>query len=319
MAPKDYYDILGIDRQVSQDELKKAYRRLAAQYHPDRNPGDKEAEEKFKQISEAYAVLSDSGKRRNYDRFGHAGFQRQHSQEDIFSNFDPSDLFREFGMGEDVFSQFFAGKGRARRRPQARSARARGSGPGFFGDFGDDYSPPPPRRGSDLSYDLHISLAEAVFGAERLIAFNTADGVTKITAKVPPGVTTGKKLRLTGKGYPSPQPGGPPGDLMVNIFVQRHPQFTREGDDLVMDVEIKPTQTLLGTNIQIETLEGKSLNLKIPAGTVSGGRLRVKGHGASRLKGGGRGDLFVRVLVTAPDKLTPRQEELVRALAEEGL
>ncbi|MFH1138434.1 MAG: DnaJ C-terminal domain-containing protein [Pseudomonadota bacterium] len=318
MAPRDYYDILGVDRQVSPEQLKKAYRKLAAQYHPDRNQGNKEAEEKFKELSEAYAVLSDAGKRRNYNRFGHAGFRQQYSREDIFNNFDPADLFREFGMGEDVFSQFFTGKGRAGRRPRAKSARTKG-GAGFFGDFGENYSPPPPRRGTDLSFDLHISLAEAVFGAERLIAFNSSDGVVKITAKVPPGVTTGKKLRLSGQGYPSPQAGGPPGDLMVNILVDQHPVFSREGDDLAMEVEIRPTQALLGTSVQIETLEGKTLNLKIPSGAGSHSRLRVKGFGALRLGSGGRGDLFVRVLVSSPEKLTPRQEELIRALAEEGL
>ncbi|MBW2086010.1 MAG: J domain-containing protein, partial [Deltaproteobacteria bacterium] len=177
---------------------------------------------------------------------------------------------------------------------------------------------PAPRKGQDVSYDLHLSLAESIFGAERLVAFNTADGVSKISVKIPAGVETGKKLRLAGKGYPNPN-GGLPGDLYINITVDPHPEFWREGDNLVRDANILPSDAMLGTTIQVKTLEDKILSLKVPPGTQSHTRLRIKNHGGTRLKGQGRGDLFVRLIVTYPDKLSKRQKELVQALAKEGL
>ena len=187
----------------------------------------------------------------------------------------------------------------------------------FFSGFGRSQPKSRP-KGPDLSYDLHISLNEAAFGTERLIAFNTADGVSKITVKVPPGIDTGNKLRISGKGRPNPR-GGPPGDLLVQIIVEPHQKFRREGADLFMDVEIKPSEALLGAKIEIETLEGKRLNLNVLPGTLSHTRLRINGYGACRLKGQGRGDLFARVLIMNPEALTKRQKELLQALAREGL
>ena len=318
MSSADYYQVLGISRQASPDEIKKAYRKLAVKYHPDRNPGDKQAEDRFKEISEAYAVLSDKDNRRKYDQFGHAGFREHHSREDIFRNFDVGDLFKDFGYGnENIFSHIFSGGGRGRRR----ATRTTGMGndySGFFGDFGYD-RPPPSRKGGDITFDLHVTLAEATFGAKRLVAFNTDDGVSKMTVTVPPGITSGKKLRLAGQGQASPDPSGRPGDLLVQVLVTPHPKFKREGDDLVTDVEIKPTEALLGTRVHVESLDGRAFNLKIPAGTPAHTRLRIKGQGAPRFKDQGRGDLYVRVLISTVDRLTPRQRELLEALAEEGL
>lgn len=313
MSSSKYYEILGVSRQAGQEQIKKAYRRLAIKYHPDRNSGDKASEEKFKEINEAYAVLSDPEKRRQYDLFGHTGFQQQYSQEDIFRNFDVGDIFKDFGFGtEDLFSHLFGGRVRSYQRPYGRSG-----GGNFFSGFGRNQPRSRP-KGPDLSYDLQISLNEAVFGAERLIAFNTADGVSKITVKVPPGIDTGKKLRISGKGRPNPQ-GGPPGDLLVQIIVERHQKFRRGGADLFMDVEIKPSEALLGAKVQVETLEGKRLNLTVLPGTLSHTRLRINGYGVPRLKGQGRGDLFARVIVMKPEALTKRQKELLQALAREGL
>ena len=319
MNPRDYYEILGVNRQAGPGEIKKAYRKLAVKYHPDRNPDDKEAENRFKEISEAYAVLSDQENRRKYDRFGHAGFREQHSREDIFRNFDVGDMFKDFGFGtEDLFSHIFGGRRSAGSRPYGRRSRREADYGSFFGDFGQG-RPQTRRKGADITLDLHVPLFEAVFGARRLIAFNTDEGVTKITVKIPPGIDTGKKLRLTGKGSPSPDPGGRPGDLLVQIIVTPDDRFRREGENLVVDAEIKPSESLLGTETQIDTLDGKHLNLKIPPGTPGHTKLRIKGHGAPRLKGPGRGDLFVRVLVSSSSQLTERQKELLQALAEEGL
>ncbi|MBU2550705.1 MAG: J domain-containing protein [Proteobacteria bacterium] len=317
MGERDYYEILGLGRQASPEEIKKAYRRLAVKYHPDRNPDDKAAEDQFKELSEAYAVLSDPEKRKQYDMYGHSGFQQQYSQEDIFRNFNAGDMFKEFGFGnEDVFSQLFGGGRRRTSRPYGRAGRGGGYGD-FFGEFGGERHMPR-RKGADVAVDLHVSLAEAVFGTERLIAFNMEEGVTKITVKVPPGIASGRKLRVSGKGRPSHE-GGPPGDVLVTVRVDPNPGFQREGDDLSVDVRVRPSQALLGAKVPVETLDGKTLNLTIPPGTASQTRLRIPGHGAPRFKGAGRGDLFVRVLVTAPADLTERQRELLEALAEEGL
>ena len=189
----------------------------------------------------------------------------------------------------------------------------------IFGGFGrQSQRRPVHRRGDNISYDLHVSLAESIFGAERLVAFNKDDGVAKITVKIPPGIQSGKKLRLAGKGHPSPD-GGPPGDLLVAIHVTPHPEIKREGYNLVRDVNILPSEAILGTTVKVETLDGSVLNLKIPPGTKSHTRLRVKGYGVPRSKGGGRGDLLARLIINFPETLTERQKELLQALAEEGL
>lgn len=318
MSQKDYYDILGVERTASAEDLKKAYRKLAVKYHPDHNSGDKKAEEKFKEISEAYAVLSDKDKRGQYDAFGHTEFRQQYSQEDIFRNFDAGDMFKEFGFGgEDIFSQLFGGRRRSTARPYGSAGRSSQGFGSFFGDFGHQHQAAR-RRGGDVRFDLHLTLFEAVFGAERMVAFNQAGGVSKVTVKVPPGISEGKTLRLADKGEPGSE-GGRPGDLLVKVSVDPHPRFRREGDDLVTDLPLRPTMALLGTEAMVETLDGKTLSVRVPPGTAAQTKLRVKGHGVHRFKGRGRGDLIVRVLVESPSELTERQKELLQALAEEGL
>jgi curved DNA-binding protein len=315
MKHRDYYEVLGIRRTAEAEEIKRAYRRLAVQYHPDRNPNNAEAENRFKEISEAYAVLSDRDNRRKYDRFGHAGFRNQHTDEDIFRNFDVGDMFKDFGFGnEDMFSHLFGG-----RRSRRKAYRTDNDGfSQFFGDFGQD--PRPPRRkGADVSYDLHLSLAESVFGAERLIAYNSNDGVVKVTVQVPPGSRNGQVLRLSGQGRPSPDSGGRSGDLVVHMIVAPNERFQRSGDDLITEVKIKPSEALLGGQVQVTTLDGATLNLKIQPGVQSHTKLRVRGHGAPRANGRGRGDLLARVVVDVPERLSDRQKELLQALADEGL
>jgi len=300
---EDYYKLLGVGRSATADEIKKAYRKLAIKYHPDKNKGDTTAEEKFKQINEAYAVLSDAEKRQAYDMHGHTGFRQQYSQEDIFRGFDFNNVFGNFGFG---------GGGRS-----TRFGRSYGNMDDMFGGFNRQARAARP-RGADISFDLHVSLEQAVFGAERLVAFNTAEGVSKITVKVPPGIEPGKKLRLTGKGHPAPA-GGVAGNLLVNVIVDPHPDFKRDGRNLERTVSIRPSEALLGTTAQVETLDGKQLSLKIAPGTASHARLRVRGHGVPDSKGGNRGDLYVRVLVAFPEELTERQKELIEELAKEGL
>ena len=318
MTTKSYYDILGVNRNATPDEIKKAYRKLAVKYHPDTNTDDQGAEDKFKEISEAYAVLSDAEKRKNYDMFGHSEFRQQYSREDIFRNSDIGDMFKEFGMGgEDLFSHLFGGRRRSHSRPYGRAGGSGGDFSSFFNTSGQD-RPRPRRRGADLSYELGISLKEAIFGTERLVAFNTPDGVTKITVKVPAGITGGKKLRVSGKGNVNPA-GGPPGDLLVRVTVEDDPSFSREGDDLETSVKVSLSQALLGGKVNVETMDGKTLSLSVPPGTSGQSRLRVRGHGAPRQKGQGRGDLMVRLVLDLPATLTDRQKDLVRALAEEGL
>jgi curved DNA-binding protein len=316
MTTTDYYKTLGVARTATAEEIKKAYRKLAVKYHPDRNPDNAKAEEKFKEISEAYAVLSDAEKRRGYDAFGHGEFHRHYSQEDIFRGFDAGGMFKEFGLGEDIFSSLF-GSG---QRPRGRGRAGSGGGAGFedfFGDFGRTRRAPRP-KGPDINYDLAISLTEAVFGAQKLVAFNTDQGVSKLTVKVPAGVQNGKKLRLTGQGYPGPE-GGTTGDLFITIRVESHPHFSLEGRDMIRDVTVKPTEALLGTTVRVETLDGKNLEIKVPPGTSAGARFRLRGLGAPGSNGEARGDLYVRINVAAPGPLTDKQKELLQALAEEGL
>jgi curved DNA-binding protein len=299
---EDYYKTLGVSRDATPQEIKKSYRKLAIKHHPDKNKGEPAAEEKFKTINEAYAVLSDPEKRQAYDLHGPSGFRQQYSQEDIFRNFDFGSIFGEFGVGGGRSTRF---------------GRPSGGMGDVFGAYARQ-ARPAARRGADITYDLHVSLSEAVFGAERLVAFNTDDGVSKVTVKLPAGIESGKKLRLTGKGHPAPA-GGAPGNLLVTVIVDPHPDFKRDGRHLERTAAIRPSEALLGTSVQVETLDGKQLSLKVAAGTASHTRLRVRGHGVPGGKGEERGDLYVRVIVGFPEELTERQKELVEALAKEGL
>ncbi len=310
---RDYYKILGVSKAASADEIKKAYRKLALKYHPDKTKGDKALEEKFKEISEAYAVLSDPEKRKEYDRFGQAGFHRRYSQEDIFRQTDFTDIFRDFGFsGEDIFSRIFGLGGRPRSQ--------QGGGFDFtahFGDFGQ--AGVAPRRGRDIVYELPVSLSDIYHGAEKVIALpSQGGGQERVSVKIPKGITDGKKLRIRGKGEPG-SAGGEPGDLLIKIKVVPDGRFQRQGDDLIIDWPIRLTQALLGDSITVPTLSGKSLAVKVPPGSQPGSKLRLKGQGMPKMKGGGHGDLFVRLKVQFPKNLTDKQRELVESLVKEGL
>lgn len=297
----DYYSLLGIDRSASEDQIKKAYRKMAMKYHPDHNKDSPQAEEQFKKIAEAYAVLSDKKKKQQYDQFGAEGFKQKFSQEDIFRGFDPNDLFSAFGAqfgGGDPFQsihEMFSGGGRSFEsggRPQKV-------------------------KGEDLESRLSVTFEEAALGAEKRITIqkNRKQEVTSI--KIPAGMSNGRKLRLKGKGNPS-QFGGPPGDLYIKILVESHPHFRREGNDIAVDREISLTDALLGTTAEVPTLTGPK-NLKIPAGTQSHTKLRLKGLGVPNASGTRKGDQMVRILVKIPKNLTDEQRELVHALKNSGI
>jgi molecular chaperone DnaJ len=341
---KDYYELLGVPRDASEADLKKAFRQLALKYHPDRNPEDKEAEEKFKEINEAYSCLSDTEKRANYDRFGTA--------EGIGAGFGAyttgfGDIF------EDLFGDFF-GTFTGQRRTRAT-------------------------RGSDLRYDLDISLMEAAFGTEKNIEVpkwencaecrgtGSAPGkghvtcsqcrgtghvrfqqgffsisktcgkcngtgriitdpckvckgqgrvkrVKNIIVKIPAGVDTGSRLRISGEGDPGIY-GGPSGDLFVVLNVEEHPFFKREGNEIFCEVPVSFPQAALGAEIELPTLDGTS-KIKIPPGTPSGRIFHIKGKGFTRVGGHLRGDQVVRVYVDVPRKLTPRQKELLEEFTQ---
>lgn len=351
VTKRDYYEILGLSRDATQQDIKKAYRQMALKYHPDRNQGDKEAEERFKEASEAYEVLRDNERRALYDRFGHEGVKKTGFTgftgfEDIFTHF--SDIF------EDLF------------------------GFGSFGGFGTRRRPPV-QRGADLRYDLEVSFEEAARGVEKEISFQKAitcsscsgtrcapgshpspcptcggrgtltraqgffsisstcphcqgagqvisnpctdcrgTGWVKqektLTVQVPGGVDNGTRLRLEAEGEPGLQ-GGPPGDLYVVLRVKPHPFFERQGDDIICTVPISFPQAALGAEIDIPTLNGTE-KVRIPRGTQTGKVLTIPGAGVASLRSRRKGDLLVQVFVKTPTELTPEQEDILRQFAE---
>jgi curved DNA-binding protein len=309
MAETDYYKVLGVDKNASKEEIKKAYRKLAMKYHPDHTKGDKADEEKFKEISEAYAVLSDEEKRKQYDTFGSSGFHQKYSQEDIFKGFDFSSIFEDLGFG----GAFSFGGGRAGGGPGGTRFSFGGGSP-----FGGGRRRPQQVKGSDLVYELPLTLREIATGASKTVNFQHKGQTENLTVKIPKGMIAGKKLRIPGKGEPSPY-GGPPGDLFIQSKVVEDPNFKTDGYDLKLTRPIRLSDALLGTSLEIPTLEGASLNLKIPAGTKHRTKMKLSGRGIPHMGKGGSGDLYVTILVEMPTDLNPEQKKLVKKLAETGL
>jgi curved DNA-binding protein len=311
MEYKDYYQILGVDKEASPEEVKKAFRKLARKFHPDVNPGNPAAAEKFKEISEAYEVLSDSEKRKKYDAFGSQW--QQYTQtggrpEDFnwakwqagpgttfsYRTVTPEEFAEMFG-GEGHFSSFFetlfGGPGRVYREA--------GMGPEFFR--------PRPRRGRDVEYHLQITLEEAVRGSTRLLEWGTGK---KIEAKIPPGVKTGSKLRLRGQGEPGLD-GGEAGDLLLHIEVLPHSRFSPEGDNLRMILPVDLFTLLVGGKVTVAALD-RTVKLDIPPGTANGRVFRLKGLGMPRLHHPEeRGSLLVQVQAVLPENLSDREKELL--------
>ena len=299
MATTDYYKALGVDKSASAEDIKKAFRKLAVKYHPDRNPNDKAAEDKFKEINEAYAVLSDPKKKEEYDTFGSSGFHKQYSQEDIFRGFDFSNAYKDMGAGggEDIFSRLFGG------------GFGRGAGRGGFQGG--------PQRGGDLEMEVEIGFRDAAQGAEKQIAFRRSGQREELKIKIPAGVDNGSRIRITGKGGQG-EGGGPDGDLFLIMRVLPDQLFTRDGGDLFVDRTIPFSAACLGTSLDVPTLENDK-RIKVPAGIQPGTKIRLKGCGVKPLGSNAKGDLYVRISVHVPETLNAGQQELVEELSKKGL
>lgn len=312
----DYYEVLGVDKSASDSDIKSAYRKLALKHHPDRNPDNKEAEEKFKKISEAYAVLSDNQKRKQYDQFGDSDFHQRYSSDDIFRGTDFSSVFNEFGFGnggggggaggasiEDLLSGIFGGMSGGRPR-----------GPGGQSGF-----TRAPQKGSDVEYPVQISFHDGLNGCQRNVSFQLSDGTQRqLTVKIPGGTKTGGKLRIAGRGAPGPG-GAPAGDLYVVIEVASHPDFTLQGDDIETDVKVKLSEALLGGSAEVHTPNDGDKKIKIPAGVKHGTKIRLKGFGFPKAGGKTRGDLYAIVNIDLPQNMSGEQKKAAEALREVGL
>lgn len=291
MSKRDYYEVLGIQKGASDDEIKKAFRKLAIKYHPDKNPGNKEAEEKFKEINEAYSVLSDKTKRQRYDQFGHAGVGGAGGGAggNPFAggfDFNGQTFNFDFGGGglDDILGAMF------------------GFGGGFRGA----------RRGRDYRTSTTIDFEEAIFGTTKNVS---VDG-EQIKLKIPAGIHDGQQIRLGGKGGPSPVEGGQRGDLLVEIRVRAHKTLTREGNLILSESTISMVDAVLGTEVDVDTVDGK-ITMKVPAGTQPGTNFKLSGHGAPIQVGSTeRGPHIVTINVEIPKNINKKQKELIQEFAK---
>ena len=288
MAKRDYYEVLGVSKNASDDEIKKAYRKLAVKYHPDKNPGDKEAEAKFKEINEAHDVLSDKQKRARYDQFGHAGVVGASGgggyggfSGNPFGGFGGQSFNFDFGGGglDDILGSLFGFGAAGSRRP---------------------------RRGADYQTSVTLTFEEAIFGTTKSV---TVDGAS-LKVKIPAGIDDGMSIRLRGKGGPAPEGGSEAGDLYVKVRVKPHKSLTREGAIILSEEKIDMVDAALGCEIDVETVDGK-ITMKVPAGTQSGTPFKLSGYGVPFRADGDRGPHIVTVIVETPKNLSKKQKELL--------
>jgi curved DNA-binding protein len=311
---KDYYQVLGVARDASEADIKKAFRKLARQYHPDTAKDKKTAEEKFKEINEAYEVLSDPAKRKRYDELGANWDQQPHGF--------PGGGARRGGAGpagaqefhfggtgfSDFFEQFFGG-----------GARQRGGAQGFGGEhgFGGAYGP---IRGSDIEGDIMVTLEEVLNGSSRTVSLRRTNpktgqsGTETIRVRIPPGISEGQSIRVAGKGEEGTA-GGPSGDLYLRVRVAAHADYRVRGADLYYDLDLAPREAVLGATVTVSTLRGR-MNLRVPAGTSSGQQLRMRGQGLPKGRSGENGDLYVVIDVQVPRDLTAEERELWERLSQ---
>lgn len=318
----DYYKILGITKQASPADIKKAYRKLALKYHPDKTKGDKAMEDKFKKISEAYAVLSDPEKKQQYDTYGSADFQNRFSQEDIFRNFDLGDILKEFGVGggRGGFSSFFGGGGNRKTSFSGGMGgnpffQNMGGGGGCGSGCGGHQAPP---KGRDIEYEIPLTISELINGSKKTITINQGGNAKAVEVMIPKGLIPGKKIRLAGKGELSPH-GGPPGNLYIKSQITAEKDLALDGNDILLTKEVMLTQALLGDTIEVHIPQGSVINLKLPAGTNPKAKMRVPKKGIPHMKGDGCGDLYVVIQVNLPKTLTDKQKELIDGLKATGL
>ncbi|MCY3573239.1 MAG: DnaJ domain-containing protein [Chloroflexi bacterium] len=289
---RDYYDILGVARNASDEEIKRAFRKKAKQFHPDANPDDAAAEARFKEVNAAYEVLSDPEKRNAYNQFGESW---QHYQ--AGNGAGPFTDGAQFHDMSDIFETIFTGAGGRRHA-------------GGFGGFG-GRTQRSSRAGKDIEQPVRISLREAYEGAQRVYS----KGGRELTLQIPRGAATGTKVRLAGEGEAGIY-GGPPGNLYLIVEVATDSQFTRYGDDLSVDVQVDALTAMLGGEVEVPTLAGK-LRMKVRPGTQAGVRLRLSGKGMPKLRGNGAyGDLLARIVINVPTQLSPEQRELAQALRD---
>ncbi len=322
---QDYYKILGVSKSSTQEELKKKYRKLALKYHPDRNKGEKKAENEFKRINEAYAVLSDPKKRKQYDTYGSTRFHQRFSQDDIFHGFDVGDILKDFGFSsDDIFSSLFGRQRRGGGQGCRHAQNPHGSqGDPFQDIFGQQARPHHARtrnpvKGRDRTAEISITLEEIASGVTKEVTMAFSGKRESLTVKVPAGIMEGKKLRLAGKGDPGPA-GTPPGDLFLTVKIKPHPIFIREKQDLYIELEIKYSEAILGKTIEVPTILDNTKKIRIPPGTQLGAKIRMKGMGLPHMHGGGRGDAYVSLLMPVPKNLNKRQKTLIEKLAQEDL
>jgi DnaJ-class molecular chaperone len=299
---EDLYQVLGVGRQASKEEIQKAYRKLAKKYHPDMNLDDKQANERFKRVQEAYDVLSDAEKRAAYDRYG-ADFERVRTDgwrpsPGGNAGFDGLDVESIFGRGG---GQFEGGFGDFFEQLMGGGARGRGR------------RGPAPSKGNNLQHELTIPLQTAIQGGKTEFFLNRPEGAEKISVTIPAGVEDGAKIRLRGKGQPSPT-GHEPGDLILVLTVAPHAHIRRLGQNLLLDLPITLAEAALGAKVEVPTPSG-TVTLTIPAGSSSGRRLRLKGQGATN-RDGSKGDLLVDLMIKLPEKLDASEQEWIREFGE---